>query len=427
MNRCLKAIALAGLISALVQGSTTGAEFVPIAGFDRQLYPSHIIATASIRDEGGGATDATRLGDPRGMLGVKLTCPTVRMPITVTVECSEYFEPSVFSGTLDKAGETYCITPKIKYRYQKLAQCDQTSPASITFRVQMGTAVAEEQTVTCTMCSINDCPFAFQSGENVYDISYTFAAYVNEQHPFVDKLLREALDIGVVDKFTGYQEDDEGAVLLQAYALWDLLVARDMRYSNITASAVDSVNVASQHVRLIEDSINNSQANCVDGSVLLVSLLRKIGIDAILIFEPGHCYAGFYAGKNRTKLHAIETTMLGDVLDLEEVVVPDLIDEAIDEELRTDESFASFVAALQTATKKFKQTTSKRKKDDSQKPRIIDIGMTRRDGILPIPFQNKEEFVWRDYTEFASDEDWSEEDESDEDEDEDSDEDDAEV
>lgn len=417
MNCRLQSIALAGLILALAQGTTTGVEFVPIAGFDRQLYPSHIIATASIRDNAGGNSDATRLGDPRGILGVKLTCPTERIPITVTVECSEYFEPSVFSGTLDKAGETYSITPKIKYRFQKLAQCDQTSPVSITFRVQLGAAVAEEQTVICTMCSINDCPFAFQSGDSVYDISYTFAAYVNEQHPFVDKLLREALDIGVVEKFTGYRDNDEGAVLLQAYALWDLLVARDMRYSNITVSAAGSENVASQHVRLIEDSINNSQANCVDGSVLFVSLLRKIGIDAILIFEPEHCYAGFYAGKNRTKLHAIETTMLGEVVNLRKLVVPELIDNAIDEELRTEESFASFVVALKTATKRFKQATSQPKKADSQQPRIIDIGMTRRDGILPIPFQNKEEFVWRDYTEFASDEEWDEEDESDEEED----------
>lgn len=31
-----------------------------------------------------------------------------------------------------------------------------------------------------------------------------FAVYVNEQYPFVDKVLREALDEGIVDSFSGY-------------------------------------------------------------------------------------------------------------------------------------------------------------------------------------------------------------------------------
>ena len=48
------------------------------------------------------------------------------------------------------------------------------------------------------MRTINDCPFSLTQDDGVLDVSYTFAAYVNEQHPFVDKLLREALDIGIV-------------------------------------------------------------------------------------------------------------------------------------------------------------------------------------------------------------------------------------
>jgi hypothetical protein len=421
MRRSLRTLVLAGLVAVFTSGAAIAADFFPIAGFDRQLFPSHITATASLR-AGNIQADETRLGDPRGVLGVKLQCADAKTPVTVTVECNDYFESSVFSGTLEKPNIDYYITPKIKFRYQKLAQCDQAAPTSITFRVQLGKQTAEEQTVTCTMRSINDCPFAFQSDDKVYDISYTFAAYVNEQHPFVDKLLREALDIGVVDRFTGYQGEDEGKVLLQAYALWDLLVARDIRYSNIITTAADSDSVASQHVRLIEDSINNSQANCVDGSVLFVSLLRKIGIDAFLVLEPSHCYAGFYAGTNRTKLHAIETTLLGDALDLEEITVPELIDDAIDEELRTDGSFASFVTALDAGTKQYKKATSKRRGNKESETRIIDIGLARKDGILPIAFQNKEEFVWRDYTEFLvadeeeSEEDWSEEDEETEDE-----------
>jgi hypothetical protein len=41
-------------------------------------------------------------------------------------------------------------------------------------------------------------------GKSTTDVRFMFAAYVNEQHPFVEKVLREALDDGIVDSFSGY-------------------------------------------------------------------------------------------------------------------------------------------------------------------------------------------------------------------------------
>ena len=54
------------------------------------------------------------------------------------------------------------------------------------------------QSVTVTVRSINDCPFIIagddQSDEEDLDLSWMFAAYVNENHPGVDTLTRESLD-----------------------------------------------------------------------------------------------------------------------------------------------------------------------------------------------------------------------------------------
>lgn len=61
-----------------------------------------------------------------------------------------------------------------------------------------------------------------------------------------------------------------------------------MRYSNITTEVATNGIVSSQHVRLIDKSLNNGQANCVDGSVLLASRLRKIDIEPVLVNVPGH-------------------------------------------------------------------------------------------------------------------------------------------
>jgi hypothetical protein len=375
--------------------SPAGATFTPIAGFDQQIFPSYIIATAPMK-AGDAAKDEHRLGDVRGLLGVEVVAPADDAPVTVTIACEECLEPSVFTGTLPKKGETYRVYPKVKYKYGWLAKCAQAAPVSMSFRVKVGDAAEEEDTVACTVRAVNDCPFALYEGENSTDVSYTFAAYVNEQHPFVDKLLREALDREVVDGFTGYQANDPHEVMRQAYALWDLLVARDIRYSSITVSAVSSNKVASQHVRLIEDSVNNSQANCVDGAVLWASLLQKIGIDSFLVMEPTHCYAGFFTDESHETAYAIETTMLGADLEDEEIDVPAIIDEAIGEDLRDERSFASFTGAVNYATSRL-MTNLDNENEDRVETSIIDVAAARKLGVLPIAFQNGEEFVWNEY------------------------------
>lgn len=401
---CVLFCAIAATFCA--SSSVVQAEFIPIAGFDQHLFPSYLIATANLRVD--KSTGPHRLGDPTGLLGIEVISPGKNTSIQVIVECDEYLEKSTFSGTLPEANETYRVTPKIKYRYDRLAQCTQAAPTNVTFRIRMGQAIEEEMTVTCTVRSINDCAYAFHEGDQVIDASYSFAAYVNEQHPFVDKLLREALDRGVVNSFHGHQSGKPEDTIRQVYAIWDVLWARDIRYSNITTTAVESESVSCQHVRLIENSINNSQANCVDGSVLMVSLLRKIGIDAFLVMTEDHCYTGFYLDSKRDNLFAIETTLLNDEDDFESVPVPEILNNAVPENDRFDESFAGFVAAIELGTKTYNESVGPKSK--SGEVQMIDIAKMRKAGVLPIPFQGNEKFNAFDFT--SSNDDDSEEDES---------------
>lgn len=388
---------IGGLLAAiLISAIANGADFTPITGWERQLFPSYIIATASMR--GPDSVSGNTLGDPRGLLGVEMVSPGDNTPIQVSIQCDEICQRSEFSGILPKKGEAYRICPKMKFRFPALAKIDQAMSASVTYRVKIGAAAEQEQTVTLLVRSINDCPFAVKAGSDRIETSFTFAAYVNEQHPFVDKMLREALNIGMVDKFTGYQSGKPSDAVRQAYALWDLLFARDVRYSNITATVGSAETVACQHVRLIDETVNNSQANCLDGSVLWVSMMRKIGIDAFLILEPGHCYAGFFADADHKICYAIETTLIGDEIDQATLEVPPELSEVIDEETRDYWSFGSFVAAVKTGTERFVKNARHFKDQKQPGYRIIEIGAARQCGIVPIPFTGKEEFLAYDHS-----------------------------
>lgn len=411
----MRQLIAATTVLALLQVSNLSADFTPIAGWDKQLFPSFIIGTATMKSDDSPAA-ANELGDSRGLLGVELVSPSNDAQVEVTVECNEFAEPSKFSGRLPKKGETYNIFPKIKYRFDKLSQCSQATPATVTFRVKLENGETEEKTANVTFRSINDCPLMLDLGEQVIDTSFAFATYVNEQHPFMDKLLREALDIGVVDSFTGYQSGSDEEVLRQVYAIWDLLVARDVRYSSITTTAADSDVVLSQNVRLLEDTVNNQQANCVDGSVLFVSLLRKIDIESNLILVPGHCYMGFYLDKQHTKFLALETTLVGSEVD-EPEQVDTLLDNAVEEDLRGEYSWPSFVQAIETGTSNLLENKAKFENKSDSDYHIIDIAAARKLGVLPIPHRGKEKFVQFDHSAYVGlDADDSEDEEDDEDE-----------
>jgi hypothetical protein len=369
------------------------AEFTTIAGWDRQLFPSYAVATATLRRDEEEEADETELGDPRGLLGVVIDAPEDDAAVKITIECGDIMEPSTFTCTLAKEGETYTVRPRIRYKYGALTQNKQATPITITFKVEIGDEDEEEQTETITLRSINDCPFAVvHDDETVEDLSFMFAAYVNEQHPFADKVLREALDRGAVDSFTGYQAKDSAEVYRQVFALWDALTARDVRYSDITTTAGDSDLVYSQHVRLVDESVNNAQANCADGSVLLASLLRKIGIEAYLVMIPGHCYLAFALDDKGDKLAGLETTLL-------QSAAPDKfqpikgLNKLLDKQWLEADSYAVFCSAIAMGNADLAK--NKEKFADQSEPdyAIMSVSAARKMGILPIGFKSSAEFA----------------------------------
>jgi hypothetical protein len=412
------------------------ADFEVIDGWDRQLFPSYLVATATMRTQTpteepqeevdpSDATDETDdtpapleaqdadttedesseeeesdaepiadseiLGNDDGPLGVILSPPEDDTYVLVEIEAPGILEPSRWSGTLAHSETEYTIYPSLRFNYRALVANKQAIPISVTYRVTIGEEEPQEETVTLTLRSINDCPFAvIWDEENSRDVSFMFAAYVNEQHPFVDKILREALNRGVVDSFTGYQSGDPATVYRQVYAVWDALSQRDVRYSNITASAAASQIVYSQHVRLIDESINNAQANCVDGSVLLASVLRKIDIQPALVFVPGHCYLAFALDAEGKQWAGLETTLLGSPLGDS----PDLVDlnEVVGEQFNKERSWGTFRSAVAGGGKDLADKKEKFADPNDPNHRIISIATARQMGILPIAFDSSERF-----------------------------------
>jgi hypothetical protein len=260
----------------------------------------------------------------------------------------------------------------VKFDFEALGKVTQTRPINVTFKVTRNGKAEDDIDEVMSLRQINDCPFAVVSPtpkkngkviQEPQDIRFMFAAYANENHPQIDQILKEAKATGLNESFHGYQGSEQD-VIRQVNAIWVALQRRGITYSSIT-NTTPVKGVYAQHVRFLDESINMTQANCVDGSVLMASVLKKIEIKTALVLVPGHCYLAFYSNDPAKggKLYGVETTMLGDKADLRDVI---------------NASTFSRPDSLQKNAAKFQQENSGFM--------LVDLDEAREAGIMPIPY-----------------------------------------
>ena len=364
--------------------------------FHDQIFPSFVISTATMQLN--SPKDATILGDANGSIGIQVVSPSNQFPIRVSIEAGRYIHESHFSGKLPKRGETYWIYPKLDYDFEALRGLSQQIPVNLHVSVQLGDVPPQTQLKTIILRSINDCPLAVyhlpegktweeadEDEVEVVDVSWMIAAYVNENHPWIQEVLKEALSAEIVDSFDGYQSGDPRQVYAQVFAVWHALHSKGVRYSDITANAEGSPRVSSQHVRLIEETVRHSQANCVDGSVVLASVLRKIGLKCQLALVPGHCYLTFALDENEEDFAGLETTLIGG----KEFDKPSGLDSAMRKLARSNKerpSWTSFAAAVSVGTEELKEQIDFFADEDEADYLLVDIESARQLGIMPLGY-----------------------------------------
>jgi hypothetical protein len=265
-------------------------------------------------------------------------------------------------------------------------------PLNISMAVSVNGQPLGTQSVTVTVRSINDCPFIIagddQSDEEDLDLSWMFAAYVNENHPGVDTLTRESLEANIVESFSGYQDEDKAEVIRQVYAIWHTLQRRGMRYSDISRSSAESPVVMSQHVRLFDEALAARQANCVEGTAVFAAVLRKIGIEPYLALIPGHMFLVFDLDESGDDMLGLETTLMGSTK-----AAPSgarrrkpLIPSPLTERFRGQPSFSSFAAAIEEGTAQLQKNLRAFEGDDPDY-QLISLTEAREIGILPLPYR----------------------------------------
>jgi hypothetical protein len=393
---------------ALSLASVKGAdalEWTPEANMDHQLFPSMIIATASVRpieedDIEAKEPDPYLLGERFGLVGVAIKHAGENAKVKVTLKENDLMAATTWEGVLSEADHDYYVAPKVNYKFERLRTMTQQMPLNISFAIEVDGVSAGEKHETLQVRSINDCPFGVSNEEETLndenfiagsaDIGWMFAAYVNENHPLLDKILQEALGTKIIDAFPGYQVADPADVVKQVFAVWSALQKRGIKYSSTTATPGGSEVVNSQYVRFVDQSLTNTQANCVDGSVLFASILRKVSINPFLVTIPGHMYVGFYLGPDKSQFVGLETTAIG-AADASETERDDdpatlkTLRKKLDAKIRGEKDWKTFARAIQIGSDDLKKNKDQFESTDPAY-QLIDLDEARSQGIMPLPY-----------------------------------------
>ncbi len=327
------------------------------------IFPSAILSVATTDAQIVEPVDTPYVGSPKSCFAIKVKSRQAGTKLRIELAETPFYAKSVSEFVLPRKNTTYTVYPDILWRYAALRANEQAEPISVVANVEMNGKALGQHVRTFSVRSVNECLLGYvcqKPGGKQQFVSTRmfFAAYVNEENPLIDKVLREALNTRIVRRFEGYQRGTATSVDNQVYALWYVLQKRNFRYSSVSYSSLSSNVVFSQRVRTFDDALNSSQINCVDGSVLFASLLRAINITPVLVQIPGHMFVGYYTDSSRKSLTFLETTMIGDV-DLDDYFPEEKLDSTMSGRSQSEMSRLTFEKSKEYAQKEFERNEKK--------------------------------------------------------------------
>ena len=347
-----------GAVRYLLNGVSLREGFEITDDLGGNIFPSAILSVATTNAQVIVPGDSLFVGNPKGCIAVRLRSGAAFSRIRIELEETPFFRRSVSEFVLERPATEYVVYPDVIWNYEALRGNSQAEPISVALTVEMNGRSLGQRVRTFSVRSINECLLGYVTGgTRFHDTGIFFAAYVNEEHPMIDRLLREALNTRIVTRFLGYQAGKGEAVDKQVYALWNVLQKRRFRYSSVSNTSLSSNVVFSQRVRTLDDALESSQINCVDGTVLFASLLRAINIEPILVRTPGHMFVGYYTDAAHREKNFLETTMIGDV-DLDDFFPDEQLDSAMVGKSQNQMSRLTFDKSKEYAARKYRENES---------------------------------------------------------------------
>lgn len=312
------------------------------------------------------AGDAVGGGD--GLIAIRVKSDAKRA-VRLRVETDGLLAPATIDTTIS-TGVPIELRPRLAWDRAQIETLTAPRVQHLRVRIESDGLPSEQRDIVVRLHPLDEALYYVREGRERVDLGAVFAAYVDPSDSVVDEVL------ALAETFAPDIASPAGlldARMDRVRAVWHALESHGMRYAGDDPAVARGPSIFSQRVRLLADSWNKRQANCIDSSVLIASVLERLGIRSFIVLVPRHAFIGFYADDDENGVQFLETTLLGAVpatgtsAGATPVVRP-----------------SSFETALSSGRARWNRSAAKfdgRHRPDYQR---IDIRLARVHGTLPI-------------------------------------------
>ncbi len=296
LARLALAVAFLGAAPATAQALRWDVDVAP----DGEIFPVLDLSQAR-----AAAKDAA--GDGSGLVAVRVTTDVPR-ELHLTVETDGLAEPATVAARTLRGGVAVELRPRLAWDEAYLRRLAAPRLQTLRLRIEARGLRTEVRELSVRVHPLDDALYYFREGRDHVDLAWVFAAYVDPDDAVVDAVLDLAHRDGVpLDEDAGAS----AAKVDQVRAVWNALETHGLRYASGDPALSRGPNMYSQRVRLLAESWAERRANCIDSSVLIASVLERIGISTFIVLVPQHAFVGFYTAPGRGRPEFLETTLLG--------------------------------------------------------------------------------------------------------------------
>ncbi|MBZ0222012.1 MAG: hypothetical protein K8F35_03195 [Dokdonella sp.] len=299
-------------------------------------------------------------GGGSGLVAVRVS-GTLPDELRLRIETAGLREPAHvdWRKAADESRRTLDLHPYLDWDADRLRGMNgaRTQVLKLTLTTPTGSEIRE---IPVRVHALEDVPYFVREGGEQVDLGWVFAGYVDPQAAVVDAVLALArrTDPGLPEH---HAARDPALALRSVAAVWQALEQHGMRYDAGDPALSRGPVVWSQRVRLADEAWRERRANCIDGSVLIASVLERLGLAARIVLVPGHAFVGYRNADGSAEY--LETTVLG---------------------LRGGLAQGNFAAARLAGKRSWRRASAKLDGRHGPDYALIDIARARQLGIIPL-------------------------------------------
>ena len=155
------------------------------------IFPSLILAVATTDTMIVQPDEKPVLGNPKSHISIRVDNPRPNSRLRIEVAETPFFKRSVSEFILPEEDQTYTVYPDILWNFDALRNNVQAEPANVSVTATLNESKPTRRTRIFSVRSVNECLIGYNDKQNrFHNTGVLFAAYVNEDSPLIDQILR---------------------------------------------------------------------------------------------------------------------------------------------------------------------------------------------------------------------------------------------